>query len=151
MVSDTIRLQKAKEAAASAYAQGEQIPFVGPIMGPILAATAYAGAMAFKQGGVVPSAAGGMLTDAAGPDSGTIALLHPNEMVLPAPLSQTVQDMAASASGSKGSAGGDVHIHAMDSKSFEQFLKSNPTALSRGVEHATDKGHLNVGKLARGK
>ena len=93
------------------------------------------------------------MTDAYGPQTGSLALLHPNEMVLPAPISQTIQDMTESASGSRG-VGAGIHIenmHAMDSKSFESFLKSNPTALSRGVEHATSKGHLNVGKLARGK
>lgn len=44
-----------------------------------------------EEGGVIPSAAGGMtVNDGKG---GTVAIVHPNEMVLPAPLSLGIQDM----------------------------------------------------------
>jgi hypothetical protein len=151
MTNNREKISEAKVAAVKAYKAEAGIPIVGPALGAAAAATTFATLMAFKGGGVMPSAEYGM-TAPNGPQEGSLALLHPNEMVLPAPLSQTVQDMAASATGAKGSGGGgDIHIHAMDAHSFQQFLKRNPTALSRGIEHASDGGHLNVNKLARGK
>jgi|HubBroStandDraft_6_1064221.scaffolds.fasta_scaffold173449_3 hypothetical protein len=57
-----------------------------------------------RRRGIVPSAAGGMVTDPNGDPGGIAAILHPNEMVLPAPISQHVQEAAQ-----KASAGGSGH------------------------------------------
>lgn len=51
------------------------------------------GTRIFEHGGVVPSAAGGMVTGGYG---ASLAMLHPNEMVLPAHLSAAVQSAARS-------------------------------------------------------
>jgi hypothetical protein len=60
--------------------------------------------LAFSKGGIVPSAAGGWaLPSFAG---ATPALLHSREMVLPAPLSEGLQDMIG-----QGGASGDMHLH----------------------------------------
>lgn len=67
---------------------------------------AAANAISLAGGGVVPSAAGGMVLGG----RGTLAILHPREMVLPAPLSEGIQS-AISHGGLGGSAGGDVHVH----------------------------------------
>jgi hypothetical protein len=148
-LDDQRKLSAAKTAAAEAYEATASIPFVGPVLGAAAAASTFATAMAFEQGGVVPSAEFGMVTPGNGSPDGVLSLLHPNEMVLPDNISSTVQDMAAKASGSSG--GGDVHIHAMDSQSFETFLRNNPTALSRGINHATRNGHYSPAKGMRGK
>jgi hypothetical protein len=44
----------------------------------------------YAQGGIVPSAAGGMVVGGTG---GSLAVLHAKEMVLPAPISQGIQQM----------------------------------------------------------
>jgi hypothetical protein len=59
---------------------------------------------AFAGGGIVPSAAGGWaLPNFAG---ATPALLHAREMVLPAPISEGLQQMIG-----QGGGGGDMHLH----------------------------------------
>lgn len=64
------------------------------------------GLLAFAGGGIVPSAAGGWaLPDFAGARP---ALLHAREMVLPAPISEGLQNMLAE--GGNG-AGSDMHLH----------------------------------------
>ena len=62
--------------------------------------------LVFSRGGIVPSAAGGWaLPNFAG---ATPALLHSREMVLPAPLSEGLQNMIAQ-NGANG--GSDMHLH----------------------------------------
>lgn len=66
------------------------------------------GVLGFGRGGIVPSAAGGWaLPSFAG---AVPALLHSREMVLPADLSQGLQDMIGA--GGSGAGGGDAHFHA---------------------------------------
>jgi hypothetical protein len=152
LANEREKISDAKLAAIKAYKAEAAIPIIGPALGAAAAASTFASLMAFKQGGIMPSAAGGMLTDAAGPESGTITMLHPNEMVLPAPLSQTVQDMAASATGAKGGSGVHIeHVHAMDSQSFESFLHKNADKLASGMHRAVDRGHFNIPRAVRGK
>lgn len=82
-------------AAAKAYQAVVGIPYVGPVLAPLAAATAYAGVMAFD----VLSAEGGMTIP-----SGTNPLtqLHENEMVLPAYIAQPLQSMVASGGSAAG-------------------------------------------------
>jgi ABC-type transporter Mla subunit MlaD len=54
--------------------------------------------LAFAQGGIVPSAAGGWAVPSLG-SGGVLSILHSREMVLPAGVSQFVQSAAASAGG----------------------------------------------------
>ena len=62
------------------------------------------GLLAFSGGGVVPSAAGGWaLPNFPGAQP---ALLHAREMVLPAPISEGLQQMIGDGGGA-----GDMHLH----------------------------------------
>lgn len=86
---------------------------------------------------------------ASGPDDDVnLALLRPNEMVLPPAISQTVQDMAGS-----GGSGGDTHFHvnAMDARSFKEFLRHNSDTFGRQMEHRVRSGHVDLARAARGK
>jgi hypothetical protein len=90
-------LQSAAVAAANAYAATAAIPYVGPILAPVAAAAAYAGVMAFD----VISAEGGAGTI---PADGTMAVLHENEMVLPASIANPLRSNLASSSMSSSTA-----------------------------------------------
>lgn len=80
------------------------------------------GLFAFAKGGIVPSAAGGWaLPNFAG---ATPALLHAREMVLPAPISEGLQDMIG-----RGAAGG-AHFHAhfhgpADAPAISRWFRDN--------------------------
>lgn len=82
-------VMQAAQAAAGAANAVASIPYVGPILAPIAAATTFAVVMGF---GALISAEGG--ADEIGPE-GALARLHPKEMVLPAHLAQGVRRMAS--------------------------------------------------------
>ncbi len=68
-------------------------------------------ALFIERGGIIPSAAGGMIAG-----GGTLSILHPQEMVLPAPISRGMQGLIARGnmggpSDPSGGFGGDVHVH----------------------------------------
>ena len=99
---DWQRASDAKTAAANAYASVSAIPVVGPFLAPEAAAGAFAAVMAFDGGGIVPGINGGR-------DS-VNAVLGPEEMVLPAPLSTGLQQMIKDGvAGNKNA--GDTHLH----------------------------------------
>lgn len=123
----------AAAAAAGAFAATAAIPYVGPILAPAAATTAYAETMSFQA--AVPSAAGGW--DRVPAD--TLAQIHKDEMVLPADLAHAVRNMAG-----KGGAGGvhhHYHINALDARSFKDALRRNPGALAAAAAHAQRTGH----------
>jgi hypothetical protein len=88
---------------------------------------------AFERGGVVPNAP-------------THAVLHPNEMVLPAPISQGFQNMLGA--GGKG-AGGNTHlhysptVHSYGAGGMEEMLKSHASTIHTIVKRAQRTGHLS--------
>jgi hypothetical protein len=134
------QLSDAKGAAAGTYNALADIPIIGPVIAPIAAAGAFAAVMAFDEGGMVPST--------------QMALVHSGESVLTPQQTENFKNMTENPPNpgtDSGSRGGDIHIHAMDASSFQSFLKRNPGALSAGVTHAAKNGHLNVSELARGK
>jgi hypothetical protein len=103
---------------------------------------ALAGVMGFEQGGIVPSAAGGWdVPSAAGGwnvPSASLALLHPQEMVLPANLAQGVRGMVAQGAGAPGAGGvniqpGAVQIVAFDGADVQRVLLDNPRALAAAI------------------
>ena len=99
---DWQRASDAKTAAANAYASVSAIPVVSPFLAPEAAAGAFAAVMAFDGGGIVPGINGGR-------DS-VNAVLGPEEMVLPAPLSTGLQQMIKDGvAGNKNA--GDTHLH----------------------------------------
>jgi hypothetical protein len=78
-------------------------------------------------GGIIPSAAGGMTVGGTG---GSLAILHPKEMVLPANISQGVQQMVAS--GNAGGGGGN-NAHLNYSPTINTASRSRGgTGMSRG-------------------
>ena len=105
----------AKDAAANAYASAAEIPFVGWIIAPAAAAAAYTATIAFAEGGWdrVPS--------------DQVAMIHKNEMVLPAHIANPLRESLAGGGGLGGQQ--HIHIHAMDSQSFTQALKNNTGGL----------------------
>lgn len=141
MLHKTLNAQKqlsdAKGAASGAYNALAGIPIIGPIIAPIAAATAFAAVMAFDEGGMVPMT--------------QMALVHSGEAVLTPQQTENFREMTENGPGGDTHNYGDTHIHAMDSKSFESFLKRNPGALSAGITHAAKNGHLNPVALAKGK
>ena len=82
-------------AAAAVYNNVAQIPYVGWVLAPAAAATAAAAVLAF--GGNIPSAAGGWVVP-----NDTMAMVHENEMILPAHLSQGLAGMIANGQGGGG-------------------------------------------------
>jgi len=97
-------------------------------------------------GGVIPSAAGGMVVGGSA-DGGTLAVLHPREMVLPRALSEGVQRMIGKDGNESGNAGraGDthVHIHAIDTQDFADHLSEHAETIA-GIlnNHARRGGYL---------
>jgi hypothetical protein len=99
------------------------------------------GLFGFAQGGIVPSAAGGWsLPSFAG---AMPALLHSQEMVLPADLSQGLQNMIRSG------AAGDVHVHLgfhgpADGASIGRWFGQNRGDLAQAIRSAWDSGALSL-------
>jgi hypothetical protein len=92
----------------------------------------------FEHGGIVPSAAGGWMVPSA-----SLAMLHANEMVLPANISQGLQSMIAGGGGGGGaSAGANVmfNVSAMDSQSVAKFFQSNGSVLVAAINRAMRNG-----------
>jgi len=100
----------AKAGAGKAYSAMAGIPIIGPELGAVAAAATFTAIMAFGKGGIVP---------ATGP-----ALLHANEMVLPAHISQAVQASAA-AGGPGGGHSFEYHDHRSDSRANGEQVGKN--------------------------
>ena len=97
-------------AEAAAYAAYIGIPIVGPELASAAAAAAGATTMGFMGGIALASAAGGW--DRVPSDQ--LAMIHKNEMVLPAPLAQSVRDMA----GGGGVGSTEIHFHGVTDASW---------------------------------
>jgi len=102
-------ITNAKSAAASAWNATVGIPFIGPVLAPIAAAASFTGVMAFAEGGWdrVPS--------------DQVAMIHKNEMVLPANIANPLRESLASGGGFGG--GNHLHIHAIDAAGVASFVK----------------------------
>src|SRR5215469_5512941 len=99
----------------------------------------------FERGGIVPSAQGGWAVPSLGP-GGVLAQLHSNEMVLPANISQGLQNLiAAPTSLSAGGAAPVVvnfGVQAMDSHDVARFFRSNGSALVAAINNAMRNGSM---------
>jgi hypothetical protein len=118
-------VSKAHEAAADAYTWAST--WGGPPAGAVAAALAFssvAALSAFEQGGIVPE------TD--------VAMLHKNEMVLPAAISQKVQNFTEP----KEKAGGDTHLHvsAVDGESAGKFLQKHSGTIRKQLQRMVKNG-----------
>jgi hypothetical protein len=106
---------------------------------------------------VVPSAAGGMKVDDG--RGGTLAVIHPREMVLPADLSDGVQNMIHNtASGGNRSGGGGSNTTTLNynanvsgyhpfatRSSFEGLMRRNSNSMMRWAENAARNGWRPAG------
>lgn len=122
----------ASGAGTAVSAGGSGAGFLGSIFGGL-----------FARGGIVPSAAGGMIVGGAGINGGMLSILHPEEMVLPAHISQSVQRMANAANDDFRPSpavynGGDTHIHlsSLDSRSGAEWLMANSRHVANAVNRA---------------
>jgi hypothetical protein len=97
------------------------------------------GTLAFAKGGIVPSAQGGWAVPSMGP-GGVLAQLHSNEMVLPAGLSNFVQNAAAQAGG--GGNNFSIGINAVDSSSVAKLFLSNGSSLVAALNAALRNGAM---------
>jgi hypothetical protein len=100
----------------------------------------------FEHGGIVPSAQGGWAVPSLGP-GGVLAQLHSNEMVLPANISQGLQNLIAAPNGANASGGGgpvvvNFGVSAMDSQDVARFFRSNGSALVAAINTAMRNGSM---------
>jgi hypothetical protein len=124
---------KAWEAAAAVYASIASIPYVGPVLAPVMAIAATGAVLGFA--GHIASARGGYDIPAG---VNPVTQLHEREMVLPQKQADAVRQMAEGG----GPAGGDVHVHltAMDSRDVKRFLLDNKRHIADAVQSAVKDG-----------
>jgi hypothetical protein len=121
----------------SAQAFSGIFAFLAPIMGPAAAGPAAAGeatVMAAASG--IASAAGGWVVP-----SDQLAMVHQNEMILPANISQSLQNMI-SANGGTGAGEFVVNVSAIDSQDVKRFFQSNGSLLVNAVNKAMRNGSM---------
>jgi hypothetical protein len=120
----------------SAQAFAGIFAFLAPIMGPAAAGPAAAGeATVMAAAGGIASAAGGWVVP-----SDQLAMVHQNEMILPANISQGLQSMISTNGGS--GAGGPVviNVSAIDSQDVKRFFHSNGSLLVTALNKAMRNG-----------
>lgn len=120
-------MTKAVEVFANVYNAIAGIPYVGPFLAPVMAVAA--GATVVGLVGKVASAEGGW--DRV-PYDGAQAILHKEEMVLPAPLAEGIRAMVEG--GQRG--GGGVTIQAMDRRDVERYFNDNSDIYMRTLAMA---------------
>ena len=121
----------------SAQAFSGIFAFLAPIMGPAAAGPAAAGEA------TVMAAASGIASAAAGwvVPSDQLAMVHQNEMILPANISQSLQNMI-SANGGAGAGAVVVNVSAIDSQDVKRFFQSNGSLLVNALNKAMRNGSM---------
>jgi hypothetical protein len=123
LAADMTKEKDAAAAARKAYVTGESMGGpAGIILGPVLAAAAFAGVMAFEGGGVVPGFGNGDTVP---------AMLTPGEGVVPKGVMEGLSNMAKNG----GMTGGGSHVsmaahftptvHALDSEGVDRVLEKH--------------------------
>jgi hypothetical protein len=137
MQQDKVKLSNAKAAASSAYATGESMGPAGIVLGPVFAAAAFAGVMAFHDG-----------TDSV-PGWGTIgigdrvpAMLEPGEGVVPGGVMAGLRDLVRNGGLQAGTTvhvhyRPTNHVHAIDSDGVRRMLDEHGREFQKHIE-----GHL---------
>lgn len=127
----------AATGAAGAMAAVAPIPFVGPELAPPAGAAMFGAIMAWQSANAFEG--GGLV------GSTQMALLHKNEMVLPANLSRGMQTVINNGGGGSG---GDTHIHfaphvsALDSTGMDRVLDRHQQTFIRKFQALAQSGHL---------
>ncbi|HEY3886504.1 MAG TPA: hypothetical protein VGL62_14930, partial [Vicinamibacterales bacterium] len=123
--------------AANAASSQAGIPIVGPVLA-IAAATAMEGFILGLSS--LAHASGGMVLD-----QDQLVYAHAKEMILPAHLSQGVQNIIASG-GAGGKGGSTFHyaptVHAPQSATLDQMLRSNGDTMRAWIKQQTRDGKL---------
>lgn len=135
MAMDMTKEKDAAAAARKAFLAGWHFPFpLNIVMGPALGAMAFAAAMAFNEGGMVP----GVENYDAVP-----AKLTPGETVIPKQMTERLNRAAGDGDQPPRAIHVSVNhsptIHALDAQSMERVLEKNAAAVSRHVEHTLRK------------
>jgi hypothetical protein len=126
-------ITEAAKAAASAFSAMAGIPIIGPALA--VGVSIAAGAEVLALVGQVSSAAGGWERV---PMDNAPALLHKDEMVLPADLAEGIRSMTGSGAGSGET---HLHFHAVDGPSMSAWFQRNPRVLLDALGHAHRTGH----------
>lgn len=107
--------------------------------------TGLFGLFGLAQGGIIPSAAGGMIMPRF-QRGGILSMVHANEMVLPSHISQMVQNAANNNSGGAGPSGHTVnfHINTIDQRTGAQFLMSNADGIAKAYARSYRNYSTNV-------
>ena len=122
----------------SAQAFSGIFAFLAPIMGPAAAGPAAAGeATVMAAAGGIASAAGGWVVP-----SNQLAMVHQNEMILPANISQGLQNMISGGGGNGlGVSPVVINVSAIDSQDVKRFFQSNGhllvTALNKAIRNGS--------------
>lgn len=132
-------MMAARLAAAKAWSAVAGIPIVGPVLAPVAAAATFAGVMAF---GAISAERGGVL-----PDHNTVGFLHPQEMVLPKPISVGLQNLIAS--GGLSNAGSIMNQAQGGSMSSTALQMMRNTAAAGDVSHTHNWGGITVHNSAK--
>jgi hypothetical protein len=140
MEMETVEGRKKLSAARLAGAEGYQWGMehggpAAPILAPTLAALAFAGCLAFEEGGIVPGVERGDVVP---------ARLTPGEGIIPKPLMDNLTHAAQS--GNTGS-GGDTHVHVhmtnhvntIDGDGMQRTLEKHADVVEQHVHNALRK------------
>jgi len=105
----------------------------------------------FSGGGIVPSASGGMVV----PGGGSFAIVHPQEMILPAHLSKGVQNAINGGSFGGGGGGGNpiivnFNISALDGNSAHQVIMRHSDSIAQAVAKGVRGGKMTGQGVYRG-
>jgi len=129
---DMTKEKDAAAAARKAFNAGLSFGGIpGMILAPVLAAGAFATVMAFEQGGLVPNVPGG-----------TMALLHKQEMVLPANIAEHIMNTAGK--GGNGDTKNSFHTTITSLGSSEHLNKIVKKALDGHLRQMSRKKGLRL-------
>ena len=127
----TAQLAHAESAAAAAFHAMAGIPVVGPALGAVAAATTFAAAMAFEEGGIVPGVGRGDIVP---------AMLEPGEGVVPKGVMEGLSNMARNGGMDRGGTHYHVQahfapqIHAVDADGVDRMLAKHSDRFQRHFE-----------------
>ncbi len=119
---------KAWEVIASVYSAIAGIPYVGPFLAPVMAIAA--GAYILSLASRVASAAGGWEVP-----SDQLAMVHKDEMILPAHIAQPLKHMAQGSGSTV-----NLHVHAVDGESVRRLLLGHGPELAEALTQAHRNG-----------